>query len=317
MSRLHHVLLGYVIVAASLVLAACGSDEPGDGRIRVVATIAPVGAIVEAVAGNSVHLDVLVKSGIDPHEYELKTADARRITRSAVVFRNGLGIDQFLDSALSNYRGTSVTVTDGLAVRDATNGHEGEKHKGEKHKGEEHEGEEHDPHVWHNPMNVIAMTDVVVKALSAAAPQHATAFEANGRAYQDRLRGVDAEVQAIINTIPAGQRKMVTNHDAIGYFTERYGLTVVGTVIPGKTTGVEPSASKIAELVQAIRREGVRAIFAESSVDPKVARSVAAEANVKIVDDLYADSLGSPGSGAETIEGMLLANARKIADALR
>lgn len=307
MTRTRSILLVSLVAAGALLAAACGSDDGDDGRVRVVATIAPVGAIAQAVAGDAVRLDVLVKAGVDPHEYELKTADARLISRAQLVLRLGLGPDQFLDRALTNHRGTTVTVTDGLTLREAP-GQPGE---------DGHAAEQHDPHVWHNPMNVVAMVDVVVKALSTAAPEHAATFEANGRAYQDRLRAVDAEVKAIIDSIPTSNRKMVTNHDAFGYFTERYGLTVVGTVIPGTTTGLEPSAGDIAALVQTIRREGVRAIFAESSVDPKVARSVAAETNVKIVDDLYGDSLGSPGSGAETIEGMLLANARKIADALR
>lgn len=293
-------LLALLLVAATPLAVACdGGPAADDGRLRVVATIAPTGALAQAVAGDAVRLDVLVRAGVDIHEYELKAADARAVARAQVILRNGLGADAFLDKALKNSKATVVTLTDGLALR------------------VEHGRESRDPHVWHDPRNDIAMVDTIVKTLSAAAPAHAATFEANGRAYQERLRAVDREVQAIIDTIPPANRKMVTDHEAFGYFAARYGLTVVGSVIPGTSTGVEPSAAEIAALVETIRREGVRAIFAESSVDPKVSRRVAEETKVKVVADLYGDSLGAPGSGADTIDGMLLSNARKIADALR
>lgn len=269
-----------------------------------MATIAPIGALAQAVGGDAIQLDVLVKAGVDPHEFDMKAADARRLSNAQVILRNGLGIDAFLDKSLKGNKATIVTLTDGLTLRDAPP-EEGETKPSK------------DPHVWHDPRNAIAMVDVIVKTLSAAAPDHAATFKTNGKAYQERLRQVDREVQAIIEAIPAANRKMVTDHDAIGYFAARYGITIVGTVIPGTSTAAEPSAADIAALVQTIRREGVRAIFAESSVDAKVARTVAAETNVKIVDDLYADSLGSAGSGADTVDGMLLSNARKIADALK
>lgn len=293
-------VLALLAVTAALFAAGCRNDtEEDDGRLRVVATIAPVGALTQAVAGDTVRLDVLVRAGVDPHEYELKTGDARAVAKAHLILRNGLGADAFLDKALKDSKATVVTLTDGMALR------------------LEDGVASRDPHVWHDPRNGIAMVDTIVKALSAADPVHAAAFEANGRAYQERLRDVDREVQAIIDTIPPANRKMVTDHEAFGYFAARYGLTVVGSVIPGASTGVEPSAGEIAALVETVRREGVRAIFAESSVDPKVARRVAEETGVKVVDDLYGDSLGSPGSGADTIDGMLLSNAKKIADALR
>lgn len=292
-----------LLTAGAILTVACGGGDTADDddRLRVVATIAPVGALAQAVAGDAVRLDILVRAGVDPHEFELKAANARAVARADVILRNGLGIDAFLDKSVDGSNATVVTLTDGLTLRDAA--------------GEAGAG--HDPHVWHDPRNDIAMVDTIVKALSTADPAHASTYEASGRAYQERLRAVDREVQAIIDTIPAANRRMVTDHDAFGYFTQRYGLTVVGTVIPGTSTGVEPSAGDIAALIDTIRREGISAIFAESSVDPKVARRVADETGVRIVDDLYGDSLGAPGTGADTIEGMLLSNARRIADALK
>jgi ABC-type Zn uptake system ZnuABC Zn-binding protein ZnuA len=124
-------------------------------------------------------------------------------------------------------------------------------------------------------------------------------------------------VQAIIDEIPEESRKLVTNHDAFGYFADAFGLEVVGSVIPSTTTESEPSAEDTASLLDTIERERVKAIFAESSVSAGLATQLANDAGVAIVDDLYGDSLGEEGSGAETIDGMLLANARNIADALK
>jgi ABC-type Zn uptake system ZnuABC Zn-binding protein ZnuA len=124
-------------------------------------------------------------------------------------------------------------------------------------------------------------------------------------------------VQSIINEIPPDNRKLVTNHDALGYFARAFGLQVVGAVIPSVSTEAEPSAQETAALLDTISREHVKAIFAESSVNPKLATTLANDAGVKIVDDLYGDSLGEPGSGADTVDGMLVTNAHKIADALK
>ncbi|MCA9822889.1 MAG: zinc ABC transporter substrate-binding protein, partial [Dehalococcoidia bacterium] len=132
-----------------------------------------------------------------------------------------------------------------------------------------------------------------------------------------RLDAADAEIRALISEIPDKNRKVVTNHDALGYLLDRYGLVFVGAVIPALTTSSEPSAKDLVELADVIKKEGVKAIFAESSVDPKVAEQLAKDTGVKIVEGLYADSLGPAGSGADTIEGMLLANAEKIVEALR
>src|SRR5690606_9590623 len=128
---------------------------------------------------------------------------------------------------------------------------------------------------------------------------------------------VDAEIREIIDSISHENRKIVVNHDAFGYFAERYGLEVVGTVIPGLSTSAEPSAREIAELQETIRREGAKAIFAEEAIEPRVARRSAADTGVRVVDNLYGDSLGPDGSAAETLGGMLLTTAHKCAAALR
>jgi ABC-type Zn uptake system ZnuABC Zn-binding protein ZnuA len=184
-------------------------------------------------------------------------------------------------------------------------------------KGEEDGKRVDDPHVWHDPANAKKMVDNLAAALNRADPANRAIYDANAAAYKTRLDTVAAQVRTILAEIPPANRKLVTNHDALGYFAQAFGLKIVGAVIPAVSTQAEPSAADTAALLRAIKREKVKAIFAESNVNPKLATMLAKEAGVKIVDDLYGDSLGQPGSGAETVDGMWLANARKIAEALK
>lgn len=303
--RVHSAQLWFLalIAAAAGVFVACSDDsaEPAD----VVATTVQVGALTREVAGDHLVIHTLVGPGVDPHEYEASAADLRQIAGAKLVLRNGIGLDDFLDRALKSGEAKRVvTTTEGVRVRlgggAGSNGQTDE-----------------DPHVWHNPLNAKIMVDNIVRALSETYPDDAAKFRENGEAYKAKLDATDAEIQRLIDGIPVANRKMVTDHDAFGYFIERYGLTYVGAVIPGTTTQSEPSSKDLAALQDTIRKEGVKAIFAERSVDPKVARELARDTNVRIVDDLYGDSLGDEGTDAATLDGMLLANARKIADALR
>lgn len=304
---LRFALLSTAALAMGVVASACGDDQAAgsSGKLNVVATIAPTGALTRAVGGDLIELTVLAGSGVDPHEYELTVDGRKAIDRAKVIIRNGLEIDAFLDKAIGENKAKVVTVTDGLNLID---GDEAEKKADPNAK---------DPHVWHDPANDKAMVDVIAAALAKADSANAAAYMANATAYKAKLDETDRQVRALIDTIPAENRKLVTNHDAFGYFIRRYGLAFVGAVIPSQTTQAEPSAKDIAALVDLIRREKVKAIFAESSIDPKVARQIAKDTGVKIVDDLYGDSLGEPGSGADTIDGLLLANARKIVEALK
>lgn len=302
------VLLALMLVPLA---AACGGDDDGgdDGRLRVVATTPQIGALAREVGGERINLQVLIGTGVDPHDYELTARDRAALDGADVVLRHGIGLDEFLDDAV---RGRNVvTVTEGIEVREGGKEHEDEE------EGDDHDHGDGDPHVWHDPERVKVMVDHIVAALAKADEANAATYRANGEAYKAVLDRTDAEIRALIDAIPPANRKMVTNHDAFGYFIERYGLVFVGAVIPSTSTQAEPSAKDLAELVETIRREKVRAIFAESSLDPKIAEQIAKDTGVRIVDNLYGDSLGEPGSGAETVHGMLLANARTIAEALR
>ncbi|WP_322795506.1 metal ABC transporter substrate-binding protein [Tepidiforma sp.] len=307
------------LAAAALLLGACGGgDDDGGKGIRVVATTTQIGALVREVAGNRVQLTVLLQAGADAHDYEPSPQDSRTIREANLVLKNGIGLDDWMDDLVKN-SGTKarvVVATDGVAVLEGDHGEE--EHAGDAEKPEDdHAHEEGDPHVWHDPMNVKVMAENVAAALAEVDPDNAAAYRERADAYKARLDEVDAQIRSLVDSIPAANRKLVTNHKALAYFFERYGLELVGAVIPSVSKDAQPSAKELAELSDLVRSEGVKAVFAESEVDPKVAEQLARETGAKLVTGLYADSLGPPGSGAETIDGMLLHNARLIAEALR
>ena len=297
-------LLTLALLATVGVLAAtaCGDEggvETTGSGIEVVATTTQVGALTRAVAGDNVALTVLLAAGADAHDYEPNPKAVKKIGAARVILRNGLGLDGWLDDTIEGAGGEAdvVTVTDGIDVREVDGAP--------------------DPHAWHNPLNAKLMVDNIVAALSAADPAQASLFAQNGTAYKQVLDKADAEIRALIDAIPVGNRKVVTNHDALGYFFDRYGLEFIGAIIPTTSKDAQASAKELAALQDLIEKEGVKAILAEEEVDPKVARELAADTGVKIVEGLYADSLGEAGSGADTIDGMLLSNARKIAEGLQ
>jgi zinc/manganese transport system substrate-binding protein/manganese/iron transport system substrate-binding protein len=270
--------------------------------LRVVATTVQITALTRAVAGDLVVVRGLVPAGADPHEFEPTPTDLVAVEGALLILRHGLGLDDWLDRTLkAGKRATVVTITRGVEIRS----------------GEEDGKKIPDPHVWHDPTNAKRMVDNIATALDRADPSHQAAYDARAQAYKTRLDVAASEVRAIINEIPPANRKLVTNHDALGYFARAFGLKIIGAVIPSVSTQAEPSAGETARLLKTIQREKVKAIFAESNVNPKLAATLAKEAGVKIVPDLYGDSLGQPGSGAETVEGMWLANARKIGAALK
>lgn len=286
------------------LLSACGDGDDGasSGKPNVVATAIQITALTREVAGDKIELTGIIPAGADSHEFEPTAGHLTAIEGADLILRNGLGLDDWLDDTLSAGNDAEVvTVTEGIAPRRV-----------------EEDGEEvEDAHVWHDPANDKLMIDNIAAALSDVDPDSQSTYEANATSYKQKLEDTKEQVQAIIDEIPPADRKLVTNHDAFGYFANAFGLEIVGAVIPSVSTDVEPSAQETAELLDTIERENVKAIFAESSVNASLARTLAEDADIMIVDDLYGDSLGEPGSGADTVDGMLLANARKIADALK
>jgi len=292
------LLVGGVVATA----AACGGASTSTGgKPTVVATTQQIGALTRAIAGDRMSVTTLIGPGVDPHDYEASPNDIKRLGSASLILKNGIGLDSHLDKAIEGSGAKRVvTVTAGIVPL----------------KGASGTGDD-DPHVWHDPDNAKIMADNIATALAGADPANAGFYRQQADAQKQRLDDADRTIKELIGTLAPGNRKVVTDHDAFGYFIKHFGLQFVGAVIPGVSTQGEASAQQLAALENLIRREQVRAIFAENSLDPKVSRQIAGDTGVKIVTDLYGDSLGKPGSGADTIEGMLVSNATKIVEALK
>jgi len=316
------VLVACAAAAAAVLGAACGGDDAGGDGVRVVATTTQIGALVRQVAGDRVQLTVLLKAGSDAHDYEPSPQDSRTIKRADLVLKNGIGLDDWLDDLIKN-SGTKakvVVTTEGIEPLEAEahddHGSEAEKKKVKK---DDH-GHDHgdgDPHVWHDPENVKVMVKNIAEALADVDDVNGPTYRANAEAYAKKLDDVDREIMALFAPIPPAQRKVVTNHESLNYFARRYQLEIIGAIIPGTAKEAQPSAQDLAKLTDLIRSEGVKAVLAEAEIDPKVAEQLAKDTGVRVVTGVYADSLGPAGSGADTIDGMLLHNARLIAEALK
>ncbi|GAA3345060.1 metal ABC transporter substrate-binding protein [Amorphoplanes nipponensis] len=316
----HRAFPAVVTAAALVLLGGCGSggDAAGaasDGRLAVVATTPEVADFVRAIGGADVTVTQIIKPNVDPHDYEPTPADIKAIGEARLVVKNGVGLEEWLDQTIESagFRGAVVDSSQGVTLR--AGGHE----EGEEAGGAEHEGEEHDPHIWHNPRNAKIMVTTIERGLAAADPAHATAFGKNLAGYAAELDELDAANEAAFAEIPAARRKLVTNHDAFGYYVDRYGLQFVGSVIPSLDTSAELSARQLTDLVTKIRATGARAVFTESSLPPKSAEAIAKQAGVKVIggeDALYGDSLGAEGTPQGTYLGAERHNTRVIAAAL-
>lgn len=311
-------LLHALAILSLALLAACDSAVPGSptsptsvtSGLKVVATTTQVRSMAEAVLADRGTVRSILTPGADAHEFEPKPSDAQAISESDLVLKNGLGVDDWIDKLLENAGGDRplATVTEGIPLREGGQHGQG---------GEEGEHDRFDPHVWLDVTNAITMTANIRDALARVDPANEAAYTANAAAYIASLRDLDRYIKDQVASVPPEDRKMVTNHDAFGYYIEAYGLTFVGSIIPSMSTGAQPSAQDVAELIRKIEAERVKAIFLESSINPALARQIGSDAGVKVVDTLYGDSLGEPGTPGATYEGMMRYNTDTIVSALK
>jgi ABC-type Zn uptake system ZnuABC Zn-binding protein ZnuA len=293
---------------ADLEPIALGEGE----KLKVVATTNVVGDVVLNVGGDRIDLVVLMEIGVDPHTYVPTPADTVAIHDAHVVFANGAGLEADLEEIFENAGGEAhrVYLSEDLELRPSPGQHEGE--------GEEEGGHDHgevDPHVWFSVPNVIHWLETIEQTLSALDPAHAEVYEGNARAYTRKLEELDAWIEGQVALIREENRKLVTNHTTFGYFADRYGLEQIGALYPVNPSS-EPSAQDIVVLQDAIREFGVPAVFAESTVNPKLAEQVARDTGVQLVP-LYTGSLGGPGSGAETYIELMRYDVNAIVEALQ
>ncbi len=286
------------------------SLSPGQ-KLQVVATTNIVGDVARNVGGDLIDLNVLLQVGRDPHSYQPVPSDLTAVSRAHLVLASGFGLEEFLLSMLRNAGGSAALayVSSGIEPR------AGHDHEGDQSATADEDHEAADPHVWLDVRHVLLWADNIATVLGALDPSNAPTYQGNAAAYKARLEELDQWIIEQVALIPARNRRLVTNHEAFGYYAERYDLEQVGTVYP-ISPSAEPSAQDVAKLETAIRELGVKAIFTESTVNPRLAERIAQDAGAKVVP-LYSGSLGSPGSGAETYIDMMRYNTNSIVSALR
>ena len=280
------------LLALLIVLpVGCGESWQSGAGVTAVATTTQVADFVRNVGGDRVSVDSILRPNSDPHEYEPRPSDAAAIAKADVVFRSGGDLDGWLDEVVDSAGGDpdQVTLIDSV----------------------KREGD--DPHWWQDPRNVILAVAVIRDALTKVDPDGRAGYARRAAAYTAKLRRLDSEVARCIGRVPPAERKLVTTHDALGYFADRYGIEVIGAVIPSLSTQAQPSAKDVGQLVDQIKSEGVRAIFPEAALSEKLEQAISREAGAEVGGQLWADTLGPEGSSGETYLGAVRSNAATLA----
>lgn len=314
-----------LVAVLALVASGCGDDSSsgsGSADVTAVATTTQVADFVREVGGDRVAVEQILQPNSDPHGYEPRPSDAQALATADVVVQSGGELDEWLDGLIENTGGDAPRVSLIQTVETIPGGHEHEEdeHGEEGEHAEDEEVHDHgdsaDPHWWQDPRNALLAVDAIRDALIAADPGGRADYEANARAYKERLRRLDRNVAACIDKIPAAQRKLVTTHDALAYYAHRYDIAVVGALIPSLSTAAQPSAGDTQKLVDQIEREKVKAIFPESSINPKLERAVARETGAKVGRALWADALGPEDSDGATYIESVQSNTAALVDGL-
>ncbi|MEB3293683.1 MAG: zinc ABC transporter substrate-binding protein [Synechococcales bacterium] len=304
---------------------------------KVVAANSVLCDMTQQIAAQTIDLTCLVKAGQDPHVYEATPADRKAIETAKLVLYGGYGMEPEITKlvkATSNpapkiavhelavpkplvgehdHHGEKKTAGDAAKPAGATSAADHGHDHGSSHGASE---EVPDPHVWHSAQNGIQMVQVIQKHLSQLSPENAALYQKNAQAMTDRLTKLDGWIKDTIATIPAHQRKLVTTHDALGYYAAAYQIPVEGA-LQGVSTEEKPTAARLKTLVDQIKATQVPTIFAETSANPKLLETVAKDANIQLsAQKLYTDGIGESGSGAETYEKTLISNTKAIVSGL-
>ncbi len=341
--------LALVFGAAALVVTGCADDDEtasagggdGAGVPAVVVTTNILGDVVREVVGDAAEVEVVMPLGTDPHDFEVSAQQAEAMVDADFLVVNGAGFEETLLGTIESVEEEGVPTfafADHMTLRayaegegedehaeDGEDGEDEEAHAGEEDgeadaEGEdEHAGEQEgdDPHVWTDPAMMADAVEALGDDLAAIEGIDADAVTEGAAAYAEELRALDTEIEEILAAVPDDRRVLVTNHEVFGYFADRYDFEVVGAVIPSGTTQAEPSSAELEALADTITDEGVGAIFAETTGSTALADALAEAVGGDIeVTELFTESLGEEGSGAETYVDMMRLDAELIRDAL-
>lgn len=273
--------------------------------LKVVATFSVIGDMVRTVGGDAVAVTTLVAPGGDAHVYQPTPQDAKAIAEADLVVVNGLDMEGWLDRLIqaSGYHGRILVATGGIETQTMIEEEGGAKGK-----------RVTDPHAWQNLANGRIYVRNIARALAAADPADATGFVDRARAFDEEIASLDAWVRQQIAAVPTAKRKIITSHDAFGYFGTAYGVTFLSPV--GISTESEPTAAGLGQLARQVKKEGIKALFIESMTDPRLIRQLARETGAVVGGTLYSDTLSPPGGPADTYLKMFRHNVPAMVEAM-
>lgn len=312
---------------ASLVLVAgcngnASSPSPSESSeaaadYTVIATTSVFADLAQLALGDNVTIETIIPAGVDVHTFEPSPADAQKLAGADLIVMNGLGLDEWalsLLEAAGKSEEDVLELAEGIDESNAWVYLEGEEHDEEE--GEEHseeEGEEHghggiDPHIWLDPKGAAIYVNRIAARVAAELPERAAEIQSARDAGLADIAALDEELRVGFAAIDASTRKIVTFHDAFGYFARAYEIEIVGVAV--EAPGQEPSAKEIAALINAIKAAGVTSVFSEAQFPSKVLDQVAAETGATVLENLYSDALGD--APANSYLGAMRANASSI-----
>jgi manganese/iron transport system substrate-binding protein len=295
-------------IAVVIGLGGCTQQVLQTTRLKpkVVASTSVICDIARQVAADTIDLMCLIPPASDPHVYKPTPGDRKNIEQAKLILYNGYNFEPSLNKLIQS------PTNPALKSRSFGVGRLAQPTTAPPPKNID----EMDPHVWHDAEKGIAMIKAVSTALSNLAPDNAALYTKNAENMTAEIDKIDTWIKSQISTIPQGSRKLVTTHDALGYYSKAYGIPIEGA-LQGISTEQKPTAARVKALVNSIETSKVPTIFAERTVNPKLIDAIAKEANVKVSDqELYTDGLGEPGSSGETYQKMLVANTKAIVEGL-
>jgi zinc/manganese transport system substrate-binding protein len=325
-------------IALAITLLGLPASAQAADKIKAVASFSILGDMVKEVGGDRVEVTTLVGPDGDAHVYEPTPADAKNLAASNILFVNGLGFEGWMErlEKSSGFKGPVVVASKGVSPRtmiEAEGHHHGDEHaKGEDHdheedakdeeheehsKGEEHEHEEEevtDPHAWQSLANGKIYVANIRDGLIAADPEGKAAYEANAAKYLDAIAKEEAAVKDTLGKLPQDRRRIITSHDAFGYFGAAYGIEVIAP--EGVSTESEASAKDVASIIRQIKAEHIPAVFIENITDHRLLDQIARETGAKIGGTLYTDALSEPDGPAPTYLDMFRHNLETLSQAL-
>ena len=292
-----------LILAGAVALAA--TPAFAQEKLPVVATFSILGDLVKNVGGERIALTTLVGPNGDAHVYSATPADAKNVATAKVIIINGFGFEGWIDRLIkaSNAKAPVVAATRGIKARRVASGH-----------SHGHAHDETDPHAWQSVPNVKIYVTNIRDALIAGDPVGKADYEANAKAYLDRLDALDKEIRSAVANIPAERRKVITSHDAFAYFKAAYGIDFIAP--QGVSTESEASARDVAQIIRQIKAQKVPAVFLENISDPRLVKRIADETGAKVGGTLYSDALSDEKGPAGTYIDMMRHNLRQFAEAL-